>query len=151
MDRRLPRVVSPEVPIALVDDRQVLLLTVESWPDRVRVRLAVLQDEATDNLDAEFLELAARSNQGRRAVEMPGAVFFSQVQFSIHDEAATSYKPHTTSVSGTGSEWGAEWLFRPGIPAGVREVQVIAHTATGDQAVSVDLGNRPSVPLPVAA
>jgi hypothetical protein len=143
MDQRLPRIVSPVVPIAFVDDRQVLLLSVESWLDRVRVRLAVLQDEATDKLDAEFLELMARSSQGRRAVDMPGAVFFSQLQFSIHDEAATSYKPHTTSWSGTGTDWEAEWLFRPGIPAGVREVQVIAHTSTGDQAVSVDLGNRP--------
>jgi hypothetical protein len=142
MDERLPRIVSPVVPVAHVNDRQVVLLTVENWPDRVRLRLAVLQDEATDNLDAEF-ELAARLSQERGAVEMPGAVFFSQVQFSINDEAATSYRLDSTSVSGSGSEWEAEWLFRPGIPGGVREVQVIAHTSTGDQAVSVDLGNRP--------
>ena len=145
MDRRLPRIVSPVVPIALVDDRQVLLLTVEDWPDRVRVRLAVLQDATTDDLDAEF-ELAARSTPGRGAVEMPGAVFFSQVRFSIHDEAGTPYELDSGSVSGSGSEWEADWLFRPGIPDGVREIQVVAHTSTGDQPVSVDLGHRPQAP-----
>jgi hypothetical protein len=140
MAARLPLIVSPVVPIALVEDRQVVLLTVESWPDRVRVRLAVVQDAATDALDAEF-ELACRSGQAR-IVEMPGAVFFGQVRFSIHDEAGTPYELDSGSVSGSGSEWEADWLFRPGIPDGVREIQVVAHTSTGDQAVSVDLGHR---------
>jgi hypothetical protein len=142
MDRRLPLIVSPVIPIALVDDRQVLLLTVEDWPDRMRVRLAVLQDATTDDLDAEF-ELAARSTRGPGVVGLPGAVFFSQIQFSIHDEAGTPYELDSGSVSGSGSEWEADWLFRPGIPDGVREIQVVAHTSTGDQAVSVDLGDRP--------
>ena len=96
----------------------------------------------TDELDAEFAR-AAGSSHGRGTVEMPGAVFFSQVRFSIHDEAGTPYELDSGSVSGSGSEWEADWLFRPGIPDGVRELQVIAHTSTGDQAVDVDLGHRP--------
>ena len=142
MAARLPLIVSPVVPIALVVDRQVVLLTVESWPDRVRVRLAVAQDAATDALDAEF-DLAPRSTQGRGAVAMPGAVFLGQVRFSIHDGAGTPYEVDSGSVSGSGSEWEADWLYRPGIPDGVREIQVVAHTSTGDQAVSVDVGHRP--------
>jgi hypothetical protein len=142
VDHRLPRIVSPVVPIAVVDDRHVHLLTVEDWPDRVRVRLAVRQDATTDDLDAEF-ELAARSTPGRGALEMPGAVFLGQVRFSIHDEEGTQYGLDSGSVSGSGSEWEADWLFRPGVPDGVGEIQVVARTSTGDQAVAVDLGHRP--------
>ena len=47
---------------------------------------------------------------------MPGAVFFGQVRFSIHDEAGTPYELDSGSVSGSGSEWEADWLFRPGDP-----------------------------------
>ena len=142
MVARVPLIVSPVVPLALVDDRQVLLLTVESWPDRVRVRLAVEQDAATDALDSEF-ELAAGSTPQNGVVEMPGAAFFGRVRFSVNDEASTPYELDSGSVSGSGSEWEADWLFRPGIPDGVREIQVVAHTSTGEQSVTVDLGHRP--------
>ena len=142
MAARVPLIVSPVVPLALVDDRQVLLLSVESWPDRVRVRLAVEQDAATDALDAEF-ELAAGSSSQHGVVEMPGAVFLGRVPISVHDLAATPYRLDSGSVSGSGSEWEADWLFRPGVPDGERELQVVAHTSTGDQSVTVNLGRRP--------
>jgi hypothetical protein len=138
MAARVPLIVSPVVPVARVEDRQVLLLTVESWPDRVRVRLADEQDASTDALDSEF-ELAAGSTPPPRVVEMPGAAFFGRMRFSVHDQALTPYRLDSGSVSGSGSEWEADWLFRPGVPDGVREIRVVAHTSTGEQAVTVDL------------
>ena len=102
--RRLPLIVSPVAPLAVVDDRQVVLLTVENWPDRVRLRLAVVQDRSTDDLDSEF-ELAAQADHGRHTVEMPGAIFLGQMGSLTASVRSTSSRTRPRAIERSSWTW----------------------------------------------
>jgi hypothetical protein len=116
------------------------------WMDRVRVRLAVIQDETTDNLDAPF-ERSARGD-GRPDGDFP------EMRRSVlpTDLVLPSRRGRYAVSAGlrfccrSGREWEADWLFRPGIPERVREIEVVAHTASGEQAVSVSLACKTTAP-----
>ncbi len=138
---RLPRIVSPIVPVVVVDGRQVALVTVEDWPSRVRLRLAIIQDESTDALDEQFrgLRRTAHDQRFEDLPDMPAQAIFNEIEWVLKDKAATQYQMESGSVAGSGSEWEADWLFRPGIPAEITEIEIVARTATGDHSVLVDL------------
>lgn len=136
---RLPRIVSPIVPLAVVDGRQVVLLTVEDWPSRVRLRLAIVQDESTDALDEQFQGLMRTHRRFERLPDTPAQEIFNQIEWVLRDKAETPYQLESGSVSGSGSEWEADWLFRPGIPGAITEIEVVARTITGDHSVLVAL------------
>lgn len=116
-------------------------MTVEDWPGRVRLRLAILQDESTDALDAQFEGLIRTANDRRfeDVPERPAQTIFNQIEWVLRDKAETPYQMESGSVSGSGSEWEADWLFRPGIPAEVTEIEIVARTSTGNHSVMVAL------------
>jgi hypothetical protein len=131
------------LPIVAVDGTDVVLLTVEAWPMRIRVRLTALPDAMTDRLDADY---AARMLEWQqRGVErpdedfpeMPGSAFFGRLRFSLRDAAGTPYAMEGGQSAGSGSEWETSWQFRPGLPVGLDEIEVVVQTITGEHSVRV--------------
>ncbi len=149
MARLVPLVVSPAVPLLEFETFDLLLVSVEAWPDRVRIRLAVSANAevAVDALDVTLAEMVGSWDRGGDsdwlASEHPFTQFFQRIDFSLHDSAATPYWRSNASVGGSGSDWEASWLFRPGLGTEVHDLVVLARTPSGEGRVAVHLGDRP--------
>jgi hypothetical protein len=143
-DPRLPRIVVPMTVLATLDGHDVTLLTVELWPDRVRLRMCVEQDEETDRLDATHdTDFEAWGNAVDRAdrehPQMPGSAFFTRMRFALSDEEGTAYERRFGSTAGSGSEWLAEWVFFPAAPGTVDRLLVTAEGPWGARTSEVAL------------
>ena len=139
---RLPRVISPVATLFTRDGIDVLLVSLELWPQHVVVRLAGLPNEITDDRQRRYeLEL---EQWGRTAAgdppEQPGTCLLAPLRVTVEDDARTAYTPRSGNTGGTGSEWHGDWFFAAAVPDTVRRLRVRVGTPHGEEAaVEVDL------------
>ena len=113
---RFPRVVSPIATLFTRDGIDVLLVSVELWPEHVVVRLAA---------------------SGDRAEEL-GSDLLAAVRVTVEDDARTAYTPRSSQTGGTGSEWHGDWFFAAAVSARVRRLAVRIDPPYGE-AATVDV------------
>jgi hypothetical protein len=113
---RLPRVVSPLTTLLTRGGIDVLLVSVELWPEHVVVRLAA---------------------SGDRAEEL-GSDLLAPLRISVEDDAPTTYAPRSGSIGGSGSEWHGDWFFAAGVPEGASRLRVRVEPP-GGEVVTVEL------------
>jgi hypothetical protein len=117
---RLPRVVSPIATLFTRDGIDVLLVSVELWPEHLVLRLAA---------------------SGDRAEEL-GSDLLAAVRVTVEDDAGTTHTPRTSQTGGTGSEWHGDWFFAAAVPDTVRRLTVRAGAPYGEVAtVDVELAD----------
>ena len=140
---RLPRVISPVATLFTRDGIDVLLVSVELWPEHLVVRLAGLPNEITrDRLRRHELEF---EQWGRTASgdppEEPGTRLLAPLRIAVDDDAGTTYTPRSGNTGGSGSEWHGDWFFAAAVPDRVRRLTVRVDAPDGETAaVDVDLG-----------
>jgi hypothetical protein len=116
---RFPRVVSPIATLFTRDGIDVLLVSVEVWPEHVVVRFAA---------------------SGGRADEL-GSDLLAPLELTLEDDVGTVYRARSSNIGGTGSEWHGDWFFAAAVPDSVGRVTVRVASPDGDPAaVDVDLG-----------
>jgi hypothetical protein len=133
MARRLPIVACPLVTVLEREGVEVVLVSVEAWPDEVVVRMRGLPTELTARLDTEFhaaLEAWHREGQIADAPRQPAERIFD-VEISISDDLGTTYAPSSSSRGGSARMFRADWVFRPGPPEGADSLSVHAGGAEG--------------------
>jgi hypothetical protein len=113
---RFPRVVSPIATLFTRDGIDVLLVSVEVWPEHVVVRFAA---------------------SGGRADEL-GSDLLAPLELTLEDDVGTVYRARSSNIGGTGSEWHGDWFFAGGVPESVRCLTVRVSPPDGE-AASTDL------------
>jgi hypothetical protein len=113
---RLPRVISPITTLFTHDGIDVVLVSVELWPEHLVVRLAT---------------------SGHRA-EQFGSDLLTPLRVMVDDDARSTYAPRSSNIGGTGSEWHGDWFFAGGVPESVRCLTVRVSPPDGE-AASTDL------------
>ena len=127
MARSLPLVVSPLRTVLEREGVEVVLVSVEAWPDEVVVRVRGLPSERTAALEREFGERLGRWHQqgrDRDAVPREPADYIFDVDVSVSDDAGTVYSPSTSARGGSGTMFRAHWVFVPGPPEAARALVV---------------------------
>jgi hypothetical protein len=129
MAKSLPIVVSPLASVFEKSGIDVVLVSVEAWPDEVVIRLRGGPSELTQMLDAEFHATLAETARLRQTgggspppVQPAERVFDFQV--SLSDDFGTNYSPTTSSLGGSGRMFRAEWFFTPGPPEAATSLTV---------------------------
>jgi hypothetical protein len=105
------------------DGVEVVLVSVEAWPDEVVVRARGLPNERTAGLEREFGETLERYHEeGRETGPVPRqpAECIFDVEVSVADDAGTVYSPTASARGGSGTMFRAEWVFVPGPPEDAR-------------------------------
>jgi hypothetical protein len=122
----LPKVVSPLVRVAEREGIEVVLVSVEAWPDEVVVRLRGLPTDLTARLDASFHEdlerWHAEGAYGPPPPQPADEVF--DLDVSVGDDAETRYAFYSSAIGGTERMFRAEWTFRPGPPESANKLRV---------------------------
>jgi len=111
---RFPRVVSPVTPLFRRDGIDVLLVSVELWPQQLVVRLAA------------SVELAERL----------GSDLLAGLEVAVDDDLGTTYTPRTSNTGGTGSEWHGDWFFAAAVPDPVTRLRVRVASSYGEAATA---------------
>jgi hypothetical protein len=127
MPRSLPLVVSPLRRVLERHGVEVVLVSIEVWPDDVMVRARGLPSERTAALEDEFSDALERSNrQGgdRDAAPRQPAELIYDVAVSVADDAGTAYSLTTSAQGGSGTIFRAEWSFAPGPPQAAQSLVV---------------------------
>ena len=127
MAASLPLVVSPLRTVFEREGVEVVLVSVEVWPDEVVVRARGLPSERAAALEREFdAALEAWHQQGRDRQAVPGqpAEGIFEVQISVADDAGTAYSPTSSARGGSGTMFRADWVFVPGPPEAARSLVV---------------------------
>jgi hypothetical protein len=139
---RLPRVISPVATLFTRDGIDVLLVSLELWPQHVVVRLAGLPNEITDDQERRYeleFEHWGRTVPGNPP-EQPGTRLLGPLRVTVDDDARTTYTPRSAATGGSGSEWHGDWFFAAAVPETVRRLTVRVDTPNGEAAaVDVDL------------
>jgi hypothetical protein len=127
MATSLPLVVSPLRTVLEREGVEVVLVSVEAWPDEVVVRARGLPSGRTAALEREFgeaLEGWHRQGRNREAVPAQPADRIFDVEVSVADDAGTVYSPTASARGGSGTMFRADWVFVPGPPAAARSLVV---------------------------
>lgn len=112
-----PRVVSPIRTLFTRDGIDVLLVSVELWPQHLVVRLAASGDHAEQLAEA----------------------LLAPLDVTVEDDVGTTYMPRSSAAGGTGSEWHGDWFFAAAVvPDAVRRLRVRVDPPYCE-AVSVDV------------
>jgi hypothetical protein len=120
-------VVSPLLTVLEREGVEVLLVSVEAWPDEVVVRARGLPSERTAALEREFSEALEGWNQrgrDRDAVPRQPADCIFDVEVSVADDAGTVYSPTASARGGSGTMFRADWVFVPGPSEAARSLVV---------------------------
>jgi hypothetical protein len=113
----LPTVASPLARIGQRDGVELVLVSVEAWPDEVVVRLRGLPNDLTERLDAGFqLALESDTRAGRRPPAQPAERIFD-FEITVADDVGTEYRSRSSARGGSGRMFRADWTFAPGPPA----------------------------------
>jgi hypothetical protein len=118
----IPRVFASGARVAELGDAAVHLLTVETWSDRVTVRLVIAATEAVlERMGTREIELAdwmRRRNAGHDGPppKNPGEELIDALTVEATDELGTAYCWVGSSAGGSGTELLAEWYFTPAPP-----------------------------------
>src|SRR2546423_4786402 len=127
MPTSLPLVVSPLRRVVERHGVEVVLVSIEVWPDEVVVRARGLPSERTAALEDEFsdaLERWHRQSADTDAVPRQPAERIFDVAVSVADDADTAYAPTTSARGGSGAMFRADWTFVPGPPESARSLVV---------------------------
>jgi hypothetical protein len=122
---QLPKVVSPLVPVLARDGVELVLVSVEVWPDEIVVRMRGLPSGRTAVLESAFEE--ALEEWGRDPERKPPAQPAERVfdlDVGVADALGTAYSPVSSARGGTGTMFRADWTFRPGPPPEVDRLVV---------------------------
>jgi hypothetical protein len=137
----LPKVIllSPLVSVGEREGVELILASVEAWPDEIVIRMCGRPSPLTQRLEDDFhtaLEAWHREAREGEAPEDPGARILGLDLF-VTDDVGTSYKLFSAARGGTGTMFRADWIFAPGPPETARRLNVrVAHGAETE----VDLG-----------
>ena len=135
----VPRVFASGDVLARAAGTDVHLLTVESWGNRVVVRMVGAVDDA---IRAELAAHEARTqdwNERRRAGsdEWPpktsGELIFQELTVRIADDVGTTFDWSSGSSGGSGTEMLCEWRFEPGMPPAASTLTVTVTSADGSE------------------
>jgi hypothetical protein len=113
---RFPRVVSPIATLFTRDGIDVLLVSIEVWPEHLVVRLAASGDHA----------------------EELGSDLLAPVEVAVEDDAGNTHSPRSSNMGGSGSEWHGDWFFAAAVPDSVRGLTVRVDAPYGE-ATTVDV------------
>jgi hypothetical protein len=152
----IPRVFPAGTPVARVGEIEIYLLTVESWSDRMLVRLvgaatdATREQIATYNTDmSEWVQRHGKAGE-EPAPQSMGEQLFASVTVRVVDDLSTDFRWISGSSGGTGTELLCEWLFEPAIPPEATSVRVVVTTVDGvENSVTVRQHPDTSQPGPV--
>jgi hypothetical protein len=111
----LPQVVSPLRPLGLRDGVELVLVSVEAWPDELMVRLRGFPSATTARLEAEHEQaLGAWHDAGADGAPpyQPAERIFPEV--SISDNVETAYAIRSSARGGSGTMFRADYVFVPG-------------------------------------
>jgi hypothetical protein len=131
-------VVSPLRVVLTRDGIDLVLVSVEVWPDEIVLRMRGLPSNLTARLENGFHNaLAAWSDKGRAGSppQQPAERIFD-FDVRVSDDVGTAYVPRSASRGGSGTMFRAEWTFTPGPPDAVESLTVQIAAA---EAVRVDL------------
>jgi hypothetical protein len=106
---------------------EVVLVSVEAWPDEVVVRTRGLPSARTSALQRGFdeaLEGWHRRGRDRNAVPAQPAEGIFDVEVSVTDDAGTMYSPTASARGGGGTMFRADWVFVPGPPPAAHSLVV---------------------------
>ena len=135
----VPRVFASGDVLATAAGTDVHLLTVETWGNRVVVRMVGAVN------DAIRAELAAHEprmphwNERCRAgsdewpPKVPGELIFQELKVRIADDLGTAYEWSSGSSGGSGTEMLCEWRFSPGMAPGAATLTVTVTSADGSK------------------
>ena len=110
---RLPRVISPIATLFTRDGIDVLLVSVELWPEHLVVRLAA---------------------SGPNAKEL-GSDLLAPLEVTIEDDVGTAFTARSSSIGGTGSEWHGDWFFAAAASDPVGRLTVRVDSPHGETAM----------------
>ena len=140
---KIPRVFSSGALAAKVGDIDVHLLTVESWGERIVVRLVAA---STDAIRAELAGQEAKLDQWakRRQAgsdewppQSPGERIAESLRVRIDDGAGTRYRLSVKTAGGSGTELLSEWIFKPALPPDTSTVTVTVTSKDGSKTAHV--------------
>ena len=124
----LPKVVSPLATVGEREGVELILVSVEAWPDEVVVRMRGRTSPLTRRMEADFdaaLEAWHRKGSEGHPPDQPGErVFATDLDVHVTDEFGTAYKLRASARGGTGTEFHANWTFVPGPPDRARRLTV---------------------------
>jgi len=127
MAASVPLVVSPLRTVLERDGVEVVLVSVEVWPDEVVVRARGLPSERTADLEREFSEALEgwreQGGDGDTVPRQPAERIFD-LDVSVADDAGTAYSLSTSARGGSGTMFRAEWAFVPGPSEAARSLVV---------------------------
>ena len=127
MPATLPVVVSPLRTVLKRDEVDVVLLSVEVWPDEVVVRARGVPSRRTAGLEREFSEGLQEWHErsaDRDLVPRQPAERIFDLDVSVADDAGTVYSPSGSARGGSGTMFRAEWAFQPGPSEAARSLVV---------------------------
>lgn len=128
---------APGVAIADVTDIEMYLLTVESWNDRVMVRL---DGAFTDSARRRIAVCQAAMDgwperhpdrQQERPSDSVGEEIFRSLTLRVSDDVGTQFRWRSGSSGGSDAELLCEWLFQPAAPDTASTLTVTVSTANG--------------------
>jgi hypothetical protein len=116
----------------------VHLLTVESWGDRVAVRLVAASSERTEQriaADEAALQEWASRPAAERADRPPtslGERISDSVRLRLDDGCGTEFRFFSSSSGGTGTERLCEWIFDPDVAPAAERLTLAVETDEGE-------------------
>jgi hypothetical protein len=122
----LPRVISPLAPLGEWAGVELVLVSVEAWPDEVVVRMRGLPNDVTTQLDADFgkaLEAWHRAGGEGTPPQQPAEWVFP-LDVELTDDVGTAYAPRSSARGGSGTMFRADYVFTPGPPEAAASLKV---------------------------
>jgi hypothetical protein len=135
----VPRVFTSGDVLASAAGTDVHLLTVETWGDRVVVRMVGALNEA---IRADLAGHEARMQDWRERRQagsdewppkLPGELIFQELKVRLADDVGTTFKWSSGSSGGSGTEMLCEWSFEPGMPSAASTLTVTVTSADGSE------------------
>jgi hypothetical protein len=113
-----PKVISPLAPLGERRGVELVLVSVEAWPDEVVVRMRGLPSDVTTQLDADFgeaLEAWHRAGSAGTPPQQPAEWVFP-LGVEVTDDVGTAHAPRSSARGGSGTMFRADYVFTPGPP-----------------------------------
>jgi hypothetical protein len=135
----VPRIFASGDVLARAAGTDVHLLTVETWGNRVVVRMVGAVNEA---IRAELAAYEARLQDWtkRRQADpdewpptMPGELIFQELEVRLTDDLGTAFELSSGRSGGSGTEMLCEWSFEPGMQPAPSTLTVTVTSADGSE------------------
>jgi hypothetical protein len=122
----LPKVVSPLASVGEREGVELILVSVEAWPDEVVVRMRGRPSPLTQRMEDDFGEALETWHREGREVRPPDQPAERILGFDLHvtDDLGTGYEVRSSARGGSGTMFHADWTFAPGPPDAARRLTV---------------------------